>query len=101
MRARGPSRSPLSARAKNSSAPRSLSRFASQMTASPIPSGMQDEPDLIVPDESAHPIGGDAEGSLEGSETSDQIEEDAEQASSVHVPDVHVLVWQLSTLHLS
>lgn len=45
------------------------------MPASPIPSGMQDDPDLMLPD--AQPT----ESSEEGSGGSDHIEEDEEQVS--------------------
>ena len=47
------------------------------MTASPIPSGMQDDADLMLPDASAQP----SDSSDKGSGGSDQIEEDEEQVS--------------------
>ena len=76
MRGRGPIRSPQSAQAPSSSGPCSLSRFASQMTASPIPSGMQDDADLMLPEEFAEASLGD---SGEGSGGSDEIEDDKAQ----------------------
>lgn len=46
------------------------------MTASPIPSGMQDDADLMLPEESAQ---ASLEGSGEGSGGSDEIQDDEAQ----------------------
>lgn len=85
MQARGPGRGPASAS-------RGLSRFASQMTSSPIPSGMQDDNDLMLPESSA-------KASLGASEGSDQAEEDAEeQIEDEEQPDEEEQVPSSSTL---
>lgn len=42
---------------------------------------MQDDPDLMLPEESAQPSLGGSEGASGGSGGSDQVEEDEEQAS--------------------